>query len=178
MDSHTVWKKIEHELRELLSAAIFVVPFYLSFTALRRFEAGESGRPYLAYGMALINSLILAKVILIGEIAHLGKRSERRPLIDPTVVKAALFTALQLAFIFVEGTARGMLHHDGVLGALRSSAIAERRELVVHALVFFFAFIPFCALRELRRVLGEQHFQQLFIGKRSPQGELRPGDPR
>ena len=32
--------------------------------------------PYLNYGFALINALVVAKVILIGEYAHLGKKLE------------------------------------------------------------------------------------------------------
>jgi hypothetical protein len=167
MEKRTIWQKIEHECRELLSASLFIVPFYLSFTAYRRYAGGQAGKAYVDYGMALVYSLIMAKVVLIGEIVGLGKQFEKKPLIIPTIIKALAFTALQLAFTLVEGVVRRVLRHEGLLGALRSSVAAGRRELLTRALVLFFAFIPFVALRELRRVLGEDDFHHLFTGKRA-----------
>jgi hypothetical protein len=176
MDKRTIWQKIGHEFVELLNSSLFIAPLYLSFTAYRRLVTGEAGTAAVEYGMALVSSLILAKIVLIGEIVGLGKRFEKDPLIVPTVVKALLFTVLQLAFNLVEHTVRGLLHHEGFLRALRSAVTAERRELLTRAAIFFFAFIPFFALRELRRVLGEAHFRHLFGRKRTAHDDPRLGD--
>jgi hypothetical protein len=176
MDKRTIWQKIVHETVELLNASLFIAPLYLAFTAYRRLLIGEAGSAAVDYGMAVVSSLILAKVILVGEIFGLGKRFEKDPLIVPTVVKALMFTILQLAFDLIEHTVRRLLHHEGFLGALRSSVTAERRELLTRAAIFFFAFIPFFALRELRRVLGEAHFRHLFGQKRTAHDDPRLGD--
>jgi hypothetical protein len=115
-----------------------------------------------------VNALVLAKIILIGELARLGKSSENRRLIISTVHKAAVFTVFYLAFHVLESAVRGLLHGQTFFGALRAATVTEGKELLSLAFVMFFAFIPFFALRETRRVLGADKFRDLFFAKRQP----------
>jgi len=46
------------------------------------------------YGFAVIEALVLAKVIMIGEVARLGRGLERKPLIYPTLYKTVVFHSL------------------------------------------------------------------------------------
>ena len=167
MNKSTAWHKVVHEFQELLVVSLLVTPFFLSFTAYRRLLVHEPVSAFFDYGMALVNALVLAKVILIGEIAGLGKRVEKRPLLISTIAKALVFSVFALAFHILEIIVRGLLHHDTFGGALHGVVVAESGELLTRGLIFFFAFIPFFALRELRRVLGEVEFKDLFLGKKS-----------
>jgi hypothetical protein len=82
-------------------------------------------------------------------------------LILSTFHKAAVFTLFYLAFHVVEGTLRGLLHRQTFFGALYAATVTQRGELLTLALVMFFAFIPFFALMETRRVLGADKFLDL-----------------
>jgi hypothetical protein len=49
---------------------------------------GKFNVSYFAYGSALLNALVIAKVIFIGEYARLGKRHETKPLLLSATYKA------------------------------------------------------------------------------------------
>ncbi len=51
----------------------------------------ESGVAYMNYGFALIEALIIAKIIPIGRVFGWGKRFERKPLILSVLYKSVLF---------------------------------------------------------------------------------------
>ncbi len=57
--------------------------FLGSFTVYRRLVIAEAGGAYLNYGFALIEAMIIAKVILIGKIFAFTRRFDDRPLIVP-----------------------------------------------------------------------------------------------
>jgi hypothetical protein len=64
---------------------------------------------YILYDQlfALVNAVVLAKVILIGEFAHIGEKLENRPLIYPVLFKAAIFAVLLIVFRIAEESLRG-----------------------------------------------------------------------
>ena len=153
-----------HELREFVTVFFFLAPFFLAFEAYRLYLEGNLGEPLLAFGMALFNALVLSKVILIGEMAHLGKLSRNRPLLVTTVHKAAMFAILYTLFHVLEQGIRGIVRGESFLEAVRAEALRPSGGPAIRMVVVFFAFVPFFALRELRRVIGEERFQQLFLG--------------
>jgi hypothetical protein len=160
--------RIAHELKEFLVVFLILAPFVVSFAIYRMYLAGQPGSELYYYGTALMNALLLSKIILTGEIAGLGKRSDNKPLIISTVHKAVVFAMLYLAFHVLESTVRGLLHGQAFFDALQAVAVAGRRELIGLGFVILFGFIPFFALREIRRVLGEDEFRHLFFGNRKP----------
>ena len=157
---------IVHEVRELLTVFLFLAPFFVSFATYRVYLTG--GSELLALGTSLVNALVLAKIILIGEIAKLGRRSENKPLLVPTIHKAIVFTLLYLAFHVLEEGVRGVFHGHGFFRTL-DAALLDKKEVLVRGLVMFFAIIPFFAMREMRRVMGADNFRHLFFGGNRPE---------
>jgi hypothetical protein len=118
---------------------------------------------YFAYGLSLLKSLALAKIILTGEALRLGERFRGRPLIVPTVYKAVVFSGFTLAFEVLEHLILGW-----VRGRSAAEVFAEFLDKgwaynVAMAMVVFVAFLPFFAFRETERVLGEGKLQELFL---------------
>src|SRR5215472_19213474 len=98
------------------------------FSTYRMLLQGRFREGSFEYGTALINALILSKIVLIGEYLRLGKRQENRPLIYSTVYKSLVFTLLVAMFHVLEEAIRGLLHGEGLRGAfaaLRDRSIAE-----------------------------------------------------
>src|SRR5205823_14653894 len=122
-----------------------------------------------ALATALVNALVLSRVILVGEIAKVGKSSEGKPLIVPNLHKAAMFTIFYLIVHIFETSVRSLLHGQALVGVLRSVLLSGK--LMAFSLVVFFAFIPFFALRDTRRVVGGG-------GISLPVSRSRQGDPR
>jgi hypothetical protein len=115
---------------------------------------------YFRYGTALLNALVITKVILIGEAAHLGTRYEGKALGYSSVYKAFLYGVLVFAFHIVEETVRVLFH-----GRDFASAFHEVRldEVLSRSVVIFGTFIPFFAFRELARVIGPEKMRDLFF---------------
>jgi hypothetical protein len=158
-------RRIAHEIREFLIVFLFLAPFFMSFATFRTYVVGEPGSWYFNYGTALVNALILAKIIVIGELAGLGKRSEDKALIFSTLHKAVAFTLLAMAFHAIEGTVRGVLHGQTAFAAFYGTVVTDKGEFLGRGLVLFFGALPFFALREVRRVMGEDPFHRLFFGR-------------
>src|ERR1700758_5307555 len=84
---------------------------------------------YLLYdqGFALVNALVLAKVVLIGEFFRVGDRLKNRPLIYPIIFKSAVFALLLICFHILERTLTGVLHGKTVLQSGIAACVLGRR---------------------------------------------------
>ena len=156
-------QKLAHEIREFLAVFLFLAPFFLAITNFRMYLQGNFSNPFLAYGMSLFNALVLSKIILIGELVHLGG-SSNRPSIFITVNKAAVFTIFYLMFHVLEEGVRGALHGKGFLPAIQEETFPSLGGLLARLLFVFFTFVPFFALMETRRSMGMDLFHELFFG--------------
>jgi len=161
-------RNIRHEMVEFFSIFIFLAPFFLSVSIYRMYIERESGQVYFHCGAALVNALILSKIILIGEAAGLGRGSERRALLLSTIYKSFVFAVFYMAFYVLEEAVHAAWHDQRLGGALAKAVVYQRGELLSHFGFLFFAFIPFFALREIRRVLGVEEFRSLLLGRRRP----------
>jgi hypothetical protein len=159
-------KRIVHEANEFMVVFLFLAPFFISFAIYRVHLLGVCGKESSSSGtavlLAMVNALVLAKVILTGEIIKISKPVEGSPLIFTTLYKAAAFTILYAIFAVAENTVRASYRGLSFSAALRLIADTKDDQLTL-SLVVFFAFIPFFVLREIRRVLGEGQFRSLFF---------------
>jgi hypothetical protein len=161
------WKqRIAHELLQYWINVVYLGIFFGAFTWYRRLILAEYGITYLNYGTAIIEALILAKVILIGEALGLGRGDEDKPLIYPTLRKAVVFSVFVGIFAIIEHIVGGVLHGKGVAGGLALLWHEGKDELLARCLVTFCAFIPFFAFRELEMTLGVGKFRRLFFRRR------------
>src|SRR5581483_5808327 len=165
------WKqKAAHELSEYWINFVYLACFFCAFTWYRRFILAEYQITYLHYGIGLVEALILAKVILIGDFLRLGRGLEGKVLILPTLYKTFVFTVFVGLFGLLEHTIGGLLHGDGLAGGWEELRHTGKYELLARCLVTFFTFIPFFAFKELGRLLGEGKIIQLFFRRKSVVG--------
>jgi hypothetical protein len=153
-------QKAIHEGQEFAGIAIYLAFFFCAVVAYSSILLNQFHVSYFKYGTALINALIIAKVILIGEYAHLGKRRETRPLVESALYKALMFSLLVLAFHIVEEAIKALLHGRALVSIFQEINYSE---LLSRCLIVFCTFVPLFAFRELARVLGEDEFRTLFF---------------
>ena len=163
MKSIITKQRIAHEVSEFLIVLLFVAPFVLAIASYRLYLRPFEGAVF-AYTTALINAFAISKIIITEDLVKLGKSSENKPLIVPTLHKSAALTLLYLAFRGLETAVHSLLHGQSFLAALQEAFVTEKGEFLILGLVTFFAAVPGLALRELRRVMGADTFLRLFFG--------------
>ncbi|MGD0624607.1 MAG: hypothetical protein ABSB32_07795 [Thermodesulfobacteriota bacterium] len=162
-------KKIFHEMVEYWINVVYLTLMFAAFTQYRRFVLAAHDITYTNYWVAVIEALILAKVVMIGDVLRLGRRLEQKPLIYSTLLKTLVFSLFVGIFTIVEHTIKGLWKGKGLTGGLVDFFGKGSHELLAGCLVVFVAFIPFFAFRALGRVLGEGKIRALFFRRRADQ---------
>jgi len=149
--------------------ALYLWVFLGSFTIYRRLIIAETGAAYLHYGIALIEALVIAKVILIGKLFGFSRRFEDKPLIVPVLYKSILFGILVLLFGIVEHLIEGWFRKQGLVAGLREIGDLGAYEIGARVLMLIVAFVPFFAFSEIGRVLGAQKLAAMFFSNQGAQ---------
>ena len=165
-------QKAKHELKDFAWISFYLGFFFCSLSfygtvLLRKYEID-----YLNYSFAIINALVIAKVILIGDMAHLGRRVESRPLYQSVLYKAVVFSLLVFAFHLLEEFVKRLIHHGPSGAVLREIHLDH---VASASLLILCAFIPLFAFRELGRVIGEEKLHALFFKSEAAVGSAAPG---
>ena len=153
-------EKAKHEFIDFVVIALYLAFFLCALSTyamllLRKYEIS-----YLNYTFALINALIIAKIILVGEMAHLGRTFENRPLYQSIFYKALFFGLLVFAFHLIEEFVKRLIHGEPSGTVLHNIRFDD---LVGRAIVVFWAFLPLFGFREVRRVLGEDKLYAMIL---------------
>lgn len=158
--------KIKHELKEMLTLSLYLAFFFCAIAVYDMLLLRQYNVEYWTIAFALINALVITKVIMIGEYAKLGRMHEDKSLLVSTVWKAFVFGLLVFAFHVVEDVIKRLIH-----GADVAKATGEIRfdQLVARSIVVFCTFIPLFGFREIgrvSRVIGEDEFRALIFRSR------------
>lgn len=158
---------IFHETKRLLGIALY---FFLLIGLFTVFKAATLGDEHILYhqGFAIINALVLAKVVLLAELAHVAENFKDRPLIYPIVFKSAVFSALLSAFYIAEEVLVGVRHGSTIAESVPEMGGGGWRGTAVVAVILFFGLIPFFFYRELARVLGQDELRSLVFKRGKP----------
>jgi hypothetical protein len=154
--------RLRHEFEEYLLVSAYMIAFIGAFTLYRHLILAEY-HVYFAYGSAIVEGLILGKIVLIGQALHVGERKTEAPLIWPTLRKALLFGLLFFVFSILETGVKRLLHHEEVFQAFAGITPEARNEALARSIMMFVALIPFFAFGELRKHFGVESLVRLFF---------------
>ena len=93
---------------------------------------------------------------------------DHKPLLVTSIYKAAFFALLVAAFHWIEEFVKDAFHNGGFADALRETLAATSWPLLGLVVICFCLFIPFFALWEIRRVMGDGPFSDLFVRQTRP----------
>jgi hypothetical protein len=166
MKSEAFKHKLKHELIEYAVNAAYLAIVFAAFTWYRRLILASYDIDYTNYWFALIEALILGKVIMIGSIFRLGRSLEDKPLIFSSLYKTAVFCLFCAAFTLAEHTVVGLWKGEGLAAGLHEMAEKGGHELLANTLMLFVSLFPFFAFRELGRVAGRDRLKDVFFMRR------------
>jgi hypothetical protein len=155
--------KLVDETKMLFVVFLYLFAFLGTFTLYRRMVLDVYQISYLHYGCNIIEALLLAKVILLGNAFGVGERFHNRPLIVPTVYKTICFSLLVLLFSILEQMVVGLISGSTV-GAVWNAILDQGMwEILARAMVIFLSFLPLFAVWETGRILGKGRLYELFF---------------
>ncbi|HTR02589.1 MAG TPA: hypothetical protein VMN82_05280 [Thermoanaerobaculia bacterium] len=166
-DQKNLKEKAAEELRLMLVITAFLAAVFVSFLTYRRLISREFGVTSFHYGFAILEALIVAKVILIGKAIGIGKKSSGRVLFRNALRDSVVYALLVGVFAILEHVVEGLFHHETLAASIQKILEQGLYEILGRTLIVFVAFIPFFTLWELDRALGERTLISLLFRKRA-----------
>jgi hypothetical protein len=167
-EKKTLKEKAAEELRLMLLITAYLTAFFMAFLTYRRLISREFGVTSFHYGFAVVEALIIAKVILIGKALGLGGKTTGRSLAFEAVRASVVYAILVCIFAILEHVIGGLIHGERLAASFRHMLDQGIYEILGKTIVMFVAFIPFFGIWELDRVLGERKIFDLFFKKARP----------
>jgi hypothetical protein len=159
----SVKARVFDEAKKFVGIFIYLAVVFGLFVLHEWVVLSSEHLPYRFYGFALINALILAKIMLVAEGLHYAEKFQSKPLVFPIIYKALAFTVLLMGAYVVEETAVAMFHGDSAAQAIPRIGGGTIGGIAAVATIICFALIPFFAFRELSRVFGEAELHALLF---------------
>jgi hypothetical protein len=181
LEKSSLKDRLVEEVRRLLAIATYLTVFFWVFRLYTSLILEELHINYFAYGLTIVKALVLAKIILAGDVLGIGAKFRDRPLIVATLYNTVVFALFALASEIAEHLILGAVLHGLGPAAVFSEILAKGwANLAGMTLVVFVAFIPFFAFREVERVLGEGTLFELFFtrNRRNGLGAIAAGSER
>ena len=154
------------QLKEFLLIAVYLWVVFGLLVMFKSVVLAEHHIAFAYHGFALINALALAKVMLVAKDLRLGEMSDEVPLLYPTLLKSALFSAVLACFKLLEEAVLGLYHHQSFHQSIAALGGGTLKGILTYTLLLFVVLIPFVGFGELQRVLGPGRLAQLFLHPR------------
>jgi hypothetical protein len=164
--SETLTQKAYQQFKKFLLIALYLWLVFGLLELHKSMVLAEHHIDFAYHGFALINALALAKVMLVARHLHTGERLGEAPLIYPTLLKSALFTAVLACFKIVEDALIGWYRGVSFQQSIADIGGGTWHGVSILALLIFVLLIPFVGFGELGRVLGENKLLKLFFRAR------------
>ena len=164
--SQTLKQKAYDEFKEFLLIAFYLWLVFGLFIVYKSVLLAEEHVSFAFHGLAIINALAFAKVVLIARALHLGEGFDDAPLIYPTVFKSALFSVLLAGCKILEDAAVGHFRGKSFQESISDFGGGTLKSIFTLTVLLFVLLIPFFGMGELQRVLGEGKLAQLFFRPR------------
>jgi hypothetical protein len=155
--------RLTHEITRFLVIFVYLWVLLGMFVLYENILRREAGLGFQAQGLAAINALVLAKVMLVAEDLNLGGRLRRRPLAYAILGEALLFTIVFIAFHILEKLAIGLLHGASLARSVPVIGGGGITGLLTVAAIMFVLLIPYFAFRDLGRALGWERTRALLF---------------
>ena len=118
-------------------------------------------------GFALINALILGKIILIAEALHIGERFKDRPLVCAILFKSAVFSVVLVCFDISEEVLVGVFHKKTIAQSIPGLGGGGIEGILLVGLIVFIVLIPFFSFTEVARVIGQDQLLAIIFKRRT-----------
>jgi hypothetical protein len=165
--SPTFKEKVWHEAKSFAFIFLYVWAILGLFALHRNFLLGLD--PLDGQLLAVINALILGKVIVVLEFFRAGRKLEHSQAILRIIGKSILFGLLLLAFHILEEGIRGWFHHKSFAESLAEISGGRLMEIGTLSLLFIISLLPYFFLREVVAAIGVPRLRKILFDSSAPE---------
>jgi len=160
---HRLITRAFDEARRFVVMFLYLWVLFGVFVLDERIVSQEIGLSVTWQGFALINALVLAKVMLVTEDLDLGRWLRGRPLIYRILHDSFLLTVLFICFHIAERVVVGLAHGATASSSLPAIGGGGAEGLISVAVILFVALIPFFAFRYVAKELGAARMKAILF---------------
>jgi type III secretory pathway component EscS len=165
----TLKQKVYQGIKDYLILTAYLWLVFALFVLYRSVILAEQDIPFVAHGLALLNALALAKVMLVAQDLHFAEgKFNNAPLIYPTLFKSIAFALVLGLFKIVEEALIGLVHHHSFSQSIAEIGGGTLKGILSLMAILTVLLIPFFAFSELRNNLTQLDFHKLFFESRHP----------
>lgn len=163
-------ERVTTELKKYVAIAIYLWVLFSMFEIHRIAVLRAVDRASISdyrLGLAALNALIMAKIILIGEAIHIGGRLTEKRLIYSVLLKSVMFALFAICCNIVEGVIVGLIHGTSIAASIPQMGGGGLLGAGLFGIMASIALIPFFLFTEVQRLLGKDTLHSLILQKRS-----------
>ena len=161
---HSLKARIVSELQRFVVLFLYLWVLLGLFVLNQDMTLRTHGFSVTAQGVALVNALVLAKIMLIADDLHFGYRLQKYPLAVAILCDAGLFSLLFIVCHALEDIVIGLFKGKSVVASIPTFGGGGLAGVICVALIMFVALVPFFGFRHLGRVIGEARLNALLFG--------------
>jgi hypothetical protein len=154
---------LAEEFRSYMLSFFYFWVLLGTFTVHQDIALREHDISFAPHGWALVNALVLAKVMVVVEKLRLGSRIVPHPLIYPIVIEAFILALLFIGVHVLEHVVAGLVAGERAAASIPLIGGGGFIGLCLAALSVFIALIPFCGFRQLSIALGPGRMRSLLF---------------
>jgi hypothetical protein len=164
-DAHkpSLKERAAEELKQFLVIFFYLWVFFALFALHSTIIQAEHHLNYPAQGFAIVNALVMAKVMLLAEAFHLGSRFNDKALVYSIVYKAFAFSVVLIGFHLLERVLVGVFEGKTVAQSFPSMGGGSLKGIVSVGTIVFVSLIPFFTFQEVSRVIGKAELWSLIF---------------
>jgi len=156
-------QRLFDQVIQFLAIAFYLWVMFGVFALHESVVSAKDHIEYHFYGFALVNALILGKVMLVAEDLHFADWFKDRPLIYPILCRAVAFSILFLVFDVVEEVLVGVFKGKTIAESIPSFVSEGLSGVLFWGIILAIALIPFFAFRAVGRAIGERELHSLMF---------------
>ena len=142
-------QRIREEVNKFLVITLYLWAMLALFSLHKTIVLEQSHVDYQSQSFAIINALILAKVVLIAEDLRLGNRFSGHALIYSVLYKSFIFAVALICFHLLEGMIVASLRTRPLSESLVDFGRGDLEGIASTGALVFVSFIPFFMFREV-----------------------------
>lgn len=162
----TLRARVAREMRHYVVLFLYLWALFGLFVLNESVVERSHGDTFVLQGFAVINALVLAKVMLLAEMLDLTGWLRRRPLVWTILFEAGLCTFLFMVVHVLERAITGAIHGEHISAGMSSFGGGGLEGVAVVAAIIFVSLLPFFTFKHVARAVGPERMRAILLARR------------